>query len=190
MMTLAEAEALIAAIPERRAAHCRRVGDLAASFAARWPAAADEARLAGTLHDFCRDWNADKIMAAVARLDLKPSPLELARPSQLLHGPVAAGEFADRDLPTDVLEAISIHTSGAAGMSPVARCVYLADFCEPGRTFEGAATVRELAATSLYEALDLSLRLRLQNLLSRGQTLLPGSVDLYNEIHVARSMAK
>ena len=183
MMTLAEAEALVATIPERRAAHCRRVADTAAGFAPRWPVAPDKVRLAGLLHDFCRDWSDAKIMAAIKLRGLKPSPLELANPAKLLHGPVAAGELVDRDLPPDVLEAISIHTSGGAGMSPVARCVYLADFCEPGRTFADATTVRELAATSLDEALELSVRLRLQNLLSRGRTLTQGAVDLYNEIH-------
>ena len=183
MMTLAEAEALLATIPERRAAHCRRVGDTAAGFAPRWPVAPDKVRLAGLLHDFCRDWSDARIMAAIKLQGLKPSPLELANPAKLLHGPVAAGELADRDLPPDVLEGISIHTSGGAGMSPVARCVYLADFCEPGRTFAGAAEVRDLAATSLDEALELSVRLRLQNLLSRGRTLTQGAVDLYNEIH-------
>ena len=183
MMTLAEAEALVTTIPERRAAHCRRVGDTAAGFAPRWPVAPDKVRLAGLLHDFCRDWSDARIMAAAKLQGLEPSPLELANPAKLLHGPVAAGELADRDLPSDVLEAISIHTCGGAGMSPLARCVYLADFCEPGREYADATAVRELAATSLDEALGLSVRLRLQNLLSRGRTLMQGTVDLYNETH-------
>ncbi|MGO8684442.1 MAG: bis(5'-nucleosyl)-tetraphosphatase (symmetrical) YqeK [Thermoleophilia bacterium] len=182
-MTITEAEALLADIPERRVAHCRRVADLAAEFAPRWQAAADEARLAGLLHDLCRDWNPSELLADAQRLGIKPSPLERAHPRQLLHGPVASGELAGRDLPPTVLAAIASHTAGAAGMGPVARCVYLADFCEPGREFAAAARARELAATSLDEALAFAVRSTLEDLIAHDRGLAQGTVDLYNEIH-------
>jgi predicted HD superfamily hydrolase involved in NAD metabolism len=182
-MTVAEAEALLAEIPERRAAHCRRVADTAAGFAPRWSAPVDEVRLAGLLHDYCRDWSGDEILAAAQRQGMRPGPLETARPRQLLHGPVAAGELAARELPPAVLEAIATHTAGAAGMGPVARCVYLADFCEPGREFAAAAEVRLLAEQSLENALASAVRLTLRDLVESGRPVAQGTIDLYNELH-------
>lgn len=182
-MTIAEAEALLAGIPERRAAHCRRVAETAAAFAPRWSAPVDEVRLAGLLHDYCRDWSGDEILAAARRHGLRPSALEEARPRQLLHGAVAALELAGHDLSPAVLEAIATHTAGAAGLGPVARCVYLADFCEPGREFAGAAEVRGLAMRSLEGALAMAAQRSLYDLVASGRPLAQGTVDLYNELH-------
>jgi predicted HD superfamily hydrolase involved in NAD metabolism len=183
MMSIAEAEELVAGIPARRAAHSRRVAETAAGIAARWSAPADEARIAGLLHDYCRDWSADELLAAAERSGLRTTPLECARPRQLLHGAVAARELVVYDLPAGVLEAIAVHTTGAAGMGPVARCVYVADFCEPGREIPVAAEVRELAERSLDEALALTSRLTLEHLIASRRALAQGTVDLYNELH-------
>ena len=42
-------------------------------------------------------------------------------------------------------QAIARHTIGGAGMTVLEKCLYLADFCEPGRDFPGVDEVRALA---------------------------------------------
>jgi len=57
--------------------------------------------------------------------------------SELDHGPLAA-ERAARDGERDrgVLDAVRYHSIGYAGWDDVGRMLYLADFLDPGRTFE------------------------------------------------------
>src|SRR5947209_7302954 len=112
------------ATSERRA-HIARVADLVTHWAsamrvphterARWLKAA-------WLHDALRD---------------APAANELA------HGPMAA-ERAAREGETDrgVLDAVRYHSIGYAGWDDVGKMIYLADYLEPGRTFE-----RELRAS-------------------------------------------
>jgi HD superfamily phosphohydrolase YqeK len=104
--------------PERRAHIERVVALLAAWAAARRASAAERARwlTAGWLHDALRD---------------APAADELA------HGPMAA-ERAAREGETDrgVLDAVRYHSLGYAGWDDVGKMLYLADYLEPGRTFD------------------------------------------------------
>ena len=68
-------------------------------------------------------------------------------------------------------------------MTPLEKCLYLADFCEPGRGFEGLEEVRALARTSLAEAVAAAARVSLLDLIGRGRGVVPGALALYNEGH-------
>jgi predicted HD superfamily hydrolase involved in NAD metabolism len=168
-------------LPDGRLAHCRRVAELAAHYAALYGADPDEARVVGWLHDSCRDLSSDQLLAAAARLGVPAGPLERRHPVGLLHGPVAAAELRSLGLDERLTEAIALHTVGAAGMDALAKCLYLADFCEPARDFEGVDDVRRLAESSLGEALAAAARLTLLDLIGRGRGVHPGVLDLYNE---------
>ncbi len=115
------------ATPERRA-HIERVVALLNEWARAMTVPPDErARWlrAGWLHDALRD------APAASELD---------------HGPLAA-ERAARDGEHDqgVLDAVRYHSIGYAGWDEVGRMLYLADYLEPGRTFDREAR-RDLAA--------------------------------------------
>lgn len=106
--------------PERRAHIERVVAQLEAWAAAlEVPAAEVERwRRAGWLHDALRD---------------APAATELD------HGPRCADRLAregERD--RGVLEAVRFHSVGYAGWDDVGRMLYLADYLEPGRTFDAA----------------------------------------------------
>ena len=114
------------ATPERRA-HIERVVALLNEWARAMTVPPDErARWlrAGWLHDALRD------APAASELD---------------HGPLAA-ERAARDGEHDqgVLDAVRYHSIGYAGWDEVGRMLYLADYLEPGRTFDRDVR-RELA---------------------------------------------
>jgi len=87
----------------------------------RWAAA-------GTLHDALRDADPD---------ELRPRVPEEFRHlhGKLLHGPAAAARLeglADEE----VVQAVRCHTLGSPTFGRLGRALYLADFLEPGRTFE------------------------------------------------------
>lgn len=167
-----------------RLAHTRHVAVTAAELARRYGAPPAAAELAGLLHDICREWPADRLLAAAARHGIEVGPVERRRPVGLLHGPVAAAELAGRVSP-EVAGAIAVHTVGAAGMSVLDKCLYLADFIEPGRDFDGLEEVRSLARTSLDAAVAAAARLSILDLVGRGRGVVPAVLALYNEWHAS-----
>ena len=180
----AAAEAMIAArLSPRRRDHAHRVAAEAVALAERFGASPEKAELAGLLHDYCRELSDEDTLAAAARYGIQVGPVEARRPKKILHGPVAAAELAEEGLDAEVVSAIRLHTVGAAGMTTLEKCVYLADYLEPGRDFPGVDEVRELATTSLDRALGAAARLGLLDIIGRGRGVVPGALALYNETH-------
>jgi len=180
----AQAELLIAGrLSEKRREHSQRVAAAAAELARRFGAAPEAAVVAGLLHDYCRDLTDAETLAAAARYGLEVGPVEARRPKKILHGPIAAAELAAAGLDADVAAAIARHTSGGPGMTVLEKCLYLADFCEPGREFPGLDEVRALAGTSLDAAVAAAARISLLDLIGRGRGVVPNALALYNEDH-------
>ena len=183
MIGVAEAEARLAGMSEKRAAHARRVAGACAELAARFGADIESARLAGLLHDSCREWGPEALLAAATCHGIPVGPLEHAQPVALLHGPVAAAELAAAGLDDAAARAIALHTVGGAGMTTLEKCLYLADFSEPGRVFPGVDEVRRLAETSLDDAVAEAARMSLAAVLRKGRGIALGGVELYNELN-------
>ena len=181
-----EAEQLIAGrLSAKRLAHTHRVAAEAVSLARRHGVREDDAELAGLLHDYCRELDEQTILAAARRHHIAVGPVEARRPVGLLHGPVAAAELAGCVSP-HVARAIARHTVGCAGMSPLDKVLYLADFSEPCRDFPGVEDVRAVARASLDAAVHAAVRLSLLDLITLGRGVVPAALALYNEGHAGR----
>lgn len=184
MIDRAQAERLIAGrLSEKRCEHSHRVAAEAAELARRFGAAPEAAAIAGLLHDYCRELTDAEMLAAAARYGLEVGPVEARRPKKILHGPVAAAELAEAGLDADIAGAIARHTTGGPGMTVLEKCLYLADFCEPGRVFPGLDEVRALARASLDAAVAAAARASLLDLIGRGRGVVPDALALYNETH-------
>ncbi len=169
-------------LSRKRREHSHRVAAAAVALATRFGASAESAEVAGLLHDYCRELSDEEILAVAARHEIPVGPVEARRPRQVLHGPVAAAELAELGLDGETASAIALHTVGAAGMTVLEKCLYLADYCEPGRDFPGVDEVRTLATTSLDEAVAAA-RLTLLDVIGRGKGVVPAALALYNETH-------
>jgi predicted HD superfamily hydrolase involved in NAD metabolism len=180
----AAAEALIEGrLSSRRRDHARRVAAAAVILAGRYGAPRDAAEVAGLLHDYCRELSDEETLAAAARHGIPVGPVEARRPKKILHGPVAAAELEHRGLDPEIAAAIRLHTIGTAGMTVLEKCLYLADYLEPGRDFPGIEEVRALAETSLDAAVGAAARLSLLDIIGRGRGVVPEALALYNETH-------
>jgi predicted HD superfamily hydrolase involved in NAD metabolism len=168
-----------------RLEHSRRVAGEATELACRYGASPVQAEIAGLLHDYCREVSAEEIVAAARRYGIEVGPVEARRPVGLLHGPVAAAELAGRGLGAEEAHAIARHTTGCAGMTVLDKCLYLADFCEPGRDFAGIERVRQLAAVSLDDAVGVAAQASLLDLIGRRRGVARSALDLYNETHAS-----
>lgn len=174
---------IVEGLPRRRAEHSRRVAAAAAAAAVRWGASPEKARIAGLLHDLFRDRTAEELLRAARSHDVPIGPAEAANPVALLHGPVAAAELREVVGDDEILRAIALHTVGDKGMTTLAKCVYLADFCEPGRVFEGVEAVRRAMADDLDVALAEAVAQTLRHLADKGKPVARGTRDLFEEIH-------
>ncbi|MHB1421425.1 MAG: bis(5'-nucleosyl)-tetraphosphatase (symmetrical) YqeK, partial [Bacillota bacterium] len=108
--------------------HSLNVSETAEKLAHVHGADVPQAKIAGLLHDFARDFPDQKLVEIAENYNLVTSDIELYHPV-LLHAPVGAvlvrEEFDIKD--PELLSAISRHTVGAPDMSPVEKVIYLAD---------------------------------------------------------------
>ena len=91
---------------------------------------------------------------------------------KLLHGKTAAAAakviFGENDA---VCGAISWHTTGKADMTQLEKILYIADYIEPNRRFDGVDELRRLAYTNLDAAVLLGIETTIDLLLRDGRSL-------------------
>ena len=154
------------ASPKRRA-HVARVAALMGEWADalglpgeekdRWLAAA-------WLHDALRGAPGDEL-----RPQVPPAFRHL--PDKLLHGPAAAERLAGEADP-ELLDAVRYHTLGSPRFGRLGCALYLADFLEPGRTFDPAwtASLRARMPGEMDDVLREVVRARIDHLREGGGT--------------------
>ena len=74
-----------------------------------------------------------------------------------------------------VVAAIRSHTTGKADMNTLEKIIYVADYMEPNRNFDGVDGLRKLAYTDLDGALRLGLEMTLSLLVEQGREISPES---------------
>jgi HD superfamily phosphohydrolase YqeK len=103
----------------------------------------------------------------------------------LLHGKVGAC-LARQELAIDnpdILEAIAFHITGGSNIGSLAQLVFIADFIEPGRRFEAARSLREMAPRISPEELLLRVyNYTIAYVLKKGYLIHPNSIAGRNEL--------
>ena len=150
---------LFSELKPHRFAHSLAVADTARLMAARFGEDPAKAEKAGLLHDCAKHMPLEE-MQRIAKENRLDADREFLASSSLLHSVVGAF-VAQRDYgmkDPEILEAITYHNTGHAGMSRLAMCVCLSDSIEPTRaSYPMLEEVRALAERSLEKALLLSL---------------------------------
>ncbi len=137
------------------------------------------ARLAGWAHDLCREWDGDGLCSYVDRGHYPLTGTEQQNPV-LCHGPAAATvlEKEYNLAEPDILEAVRWHSTGNAGLGPLARVLYAADYLEPGRRYTTEA-FREYA---LGQSLSGMVKAVLDHVLERNLPMSPETEALVQEV--------
>lgn len=137
----------------------------------RWLAAA-------WLHDALRDARPESLRPLVAE--------EFGDwPVPLLHGPAAAARLkADGVGDQELLRAVAYHTVGHPEFDTCGRVLYLADFLEPGRTFDpvGRAVLRARMPHEIPAVLCDVLRSRMAHLISSRKKIRRETVSFWNSV--------
>lgn len=165
-----------------RLAHVEAVVETIERVAAGWDAARrDAARRAAWYHDAWKCDTLEEIRAEIRSGGEEPDAWAVRHAPVLLHAQAAA-VWARRSLEEadeEVLAAVRHHPTGHPEWADVGRALYVADFCEPGRSYAnsiGTARIAERAATSsaaLAEAAREILAIRLARALESRRPLHP-----------------
>ena len=161
----------------RRVAHVWGCEHEARKLAERWGADADLAAEAGILHDITKKFELSEQLLLSEKYGIINDTIELSN-LKLLHA--KTGACMARDLygvPDAIYQAIRWHTTGRPDMSLLEKIIYLADYIEPTRDFEGVEPLRALAYADLDRAMLLGLEMSLDELREKGVEPHPNTAD-------------
>ena len=157
-------EQAYAMLKPKRVPHVRGCEQEAVRLARRY--GADEALAAegAILHDITKKLDLPEQLRLCEKYGIVIDEME-RQSSKLLHARTGAAVAKDRfGVCDEVCEAIRWHTTGKADMSLLEKILYLADYIEPTRDFEGVEALRKLAYEDLDEAMCLGFRMSLEDL--------------------------
>lgn len=141
-----------------------------------------KAEIAGLLHDCAKYVRGDEAAAMLKNAEIIPDSIQKRSPS-LFHsmlGPYVARKYygvTDKD----ILDAIYWHTTGRAGMTLLEKIIFVADFIEGSRNFDGVDEARKAAYQNLDKCVLICADLTIKHVLSGNKLLHPFTVDARNE---------
>ena len=151
-----------------RIRHVAGCEEEAVRLARRWGADVNLAREAAILHDITKKYELDDQLILCEKYGIMLDNVEKSE-YKLLHAKtgaaVACDEFGVQD---EVYNAIFRHTTGSCDMTLLEKIIYIADYIEPNRDFEGVRKLSLLAYEDLDRALLMGLEMSVEDMRARG----------------------
>ncbi|WBW95839.1 bis(5'-nucleosyl)-tetraphosphatase (symmetrical) YqeK [Oceanirhabdus sp. W0125-5] len=140
-------------LPNKRMKHTEGVRDTALKLAIKYGCDERKVEAAALLHDVGKYLHRDILLDIIKFEDENKNAILNAEP-QIYHG-YASAYLAEKDLgikDNEILNAVKYHTTGKEDMTLLEKIIYIADYIEPNRCFEGVEEVREIAFKNLDES--------------------------------------
>ena len=155
----------------KRVAHVQGCSETAALLAEKFGADVTDARRAGILHDITKALNSQEQLNLCANYGMILTQFQRENP-KLLHAKTGAA-VAERIFGENpaVCEAICWHTTGKADMTTLEKIIYLADYMEPNRDFDGVEELRRRTYADLDDAMYHGLAMTAGQLRSHGSEI-------------------
>ena len=155
----------------KRIPHIRGTEEEAMRLARRWGADERLAQRAGILHDCTKYLELPDQLALCRKYGVELDELE-QRAVKLLHSKtgacIARHIFGE---PDEVYNAIFWHTTGKGGMTLLEKILYMADYIEPCRSFDGVEQLRAMAYTDLDRAMLMGVEATVEDMTRRGSPI-------------------
>lgn len=168
-------------LSKKRYMHIKGVVDKAVILAEKYGEDTDRARLAAILHDYAKQFSYDEIEEFIKTNNLAVDELEISS-RELIHSKIAS-KIAQKEyniIDEDILNSISFHTTGRAGMSMLEKIIFVADSIEEGRKYPGVDSIREISLIDIDRAMLCILDNTISYLLNSGLKIHPNSVIARN----------
>ena len=179
--------AVIRLLKESRVQHVLGCAQTAVRLAQLWGANQTDAYRAGLLHDVTKALDGQLQKQLSQQLQIPVESFYMDNPKtlhQITGAAVAERVFGEN---ADVCLAIRSHTTGCADMNTLQKIIYVADYVEPNREFDGIDTLRHLAETDLDGALKMGLEMTANLLSQKGNQVCPASLDALNDLKKERT---
>jgi len=165
---------------EKRLRHTLGCAEEAARLARRWGADEREAKLAALLHDVTKCLDLEAQLKLCQKYAIIPDYVQ-KRVEKLLHA-VTGAKVAEREFGAcpRICGAVRWHTTGKADMNLLEKIIYMADYIEPGRSFEGVERLRTVAYEDLDGALLLGLNMAFIEMTGKNACIHPDSLEARN----------
>lgn len=170
-------------LDRERYMHSIEVMNLSAKLADKYGVDVYKAKVAGLLHDCAKCLPYDRMVEKSIKYNADIDGLMLEG-GVLLHGPVgekiARYVFGVDDF--DVLMAIKYHSTGRKDMTTLDKIIYIADYIEPERVFDGIDEIRRMVEVDLDRAVLMAIDNTIRYILSKDELIHPYTIDARNDI--------
>lgn len=168
------------ALKDKRFQHVLRVERTAVELARQYGVDIEKASIAGLCHDYAKQRPDEDFIAEIKKNGLDPVLLNYG--NAIWHGVVGAELIKDElgIWDEDILNAVRHHTTGAPVMTKLEQVIYMADYIEPGRDFDGVKKARVITAANLQAGVAYQTKHTLDYLVKNGKPVYPKTIDTYN----------
>ena len=166
---------VVALLKPSRVPHVLGCRDTAVELAQKWGADMTDAARAALLHDVTKalDGPLQLTLCKAYGIILDNFSTENPKTLHALTGSLVAERIFGEN--PAVVAAIRSHTTGKADMNLLEKIIYVADYMEPNRNFDGVEKLRELAYTDIDKALIMGLEMTIAMLNEQGRQIAPAS---------------
>jgi len=168
-------------ISPKRYVHIRGVAQTSRQLAIRYGLPPNPAELAGWLHDCAKELPKGEMLDWIKKGPSRLDEAEKKIPA-LWHphagASIALHQWKIKD--RRILEAIRCHTLGSPTMSPLAQIVFVGDFIEPERGFDGVLMARAVAKKDLNQAILIKCSMTISHLLSQKMKIHDRLLETWN----------
>ncbi len=168
---------------ERRYIHSVNVSESAVRLAKVYGADEEKAKIAGILHDCCKEIEKDEMLQIIADGGIILDAVE-QNSSKLWHA-IAGSVYIQNELgidDEDIINSVRYHTTGRAGMSLLEKVIFTADFISAERDYPDVDVMRKKAFEDLNSAMLYALKFTIKDLSRRELPIHSNAVDCYNDI--------
>lgn len=170
-------------IGEIRFEHSIRVKDTAIKLAKINGVDIKKAELASLFHD-CGKMIDDKLLLKkVEEFDIILDKY-MNENHELIHAPLGAkmAEILYGINDIEILNAIRYHTTGKKDMNILEKVIYMADYIEPGRSFDGVEDIREMAFSDIDKSMFMAFDKTIMFLIEKRQLIQPETIVARNKL--------
>lgn len=167
-------------LSDSRFEHVLRVEKTAIALANKYNVSVEKASIAALVHDYAKQRPDEDFIKTIK--DKKMDKDLLNYGNAIWHGIVGA-ELIKTELgiwDEDILNAVRHHTTGAAIMTKLEQIIYMADYIEPGRDFDGVEQARLLTNQDLSSGVVFQIKQTLEYLIENNRSIYPKTIETYN----------
>ncbi len=168
-------------VDEKRFIHSKGVAQTAYLLAKKYGEDAKKAYFAGLVHDIVKNFDYEKQLEFCKNIKLHKDEKKYRK---MLHAPAGAGFLKENYGINDekILNAVRFHTKGDPNMTLFDTIIYLADYIEPSRNYNGVEELRQTVFSNIEDGLLMSCDETLKMLVERKNKISPCLIELRNSI--------